>query len=180
VFYLECAECRFEIPAALTVRAGKPLTHDNGDLTNKSLFDFVAEDQQNTYERAVALCLDRDENVLWWYRNLVGEGSFGIQGYRRSRLRPDFVAQGRIDTGPHHLVWVVESKGTQLTGNPDTEYKRDVARLFSEVGKQVSWQQLGDEFKDHQFCFHILDQAQEKGRDWKDELATILSSAGAG
>lgn len=180
VFYLECAECRFEIPAELTVRAGKPLTHDNGDLTNKSLFDFVAEDQQNAYERAVALCLDRDENVLWWYRNLVGEGSFGIQGYRRSRLRPDFVAQGRIDTGPHHLVWVVESKGTQLKGNPDTEYKRDVARLFSEVGKQVSWQQLGDEFKDHQFCFHILDQAQEEGRDWKDELATILSSADPG
>ncbi len=168
VFYLEfCAECRFEIPSELTVRAGKPLTHDNGDLTNKSLFDFVAEDQQNSYERAVALCLDRDENVLWWYRNLVGEDSFGIQGYRRNRLRPDFVAHSKIDSHPHHLVWVVESKGAQLKGNEDTEYKRDVARLFSEVGRQVSWQQLSDEFKDHQFCFHILDQTQDDGRDWK-------------
>ncbi|HWE97437.1 MAG TPA: DEAD/DEAH box helicase family protein [Tepidisphaeraceae bacterium] len=180
VFYLECADCRFTIPDELKVRAGRPLAHDNGDLTNKSLFDFVADDQQNSYERAVALCLDRDENVLWWYRNLVGEGSFGIQGYRRNRLRPDFVAQGSIDSHPNHLVWVVESKGKHLKGNEDTEYKRDVARLFSKVGRQVSWQQLGDEFKNHRFCFQVLDEAQEEGRDWKDQLRTILSSDGAG
>jgi len=178
VFFLECAECRFEIPREIVVRAGKQLRHDNDDNLERSLFDFVAEEQQNSYERAVALCLDRDENVLWWYRNLVGEDSFGIQGYRRNRLRPDFVAQGRIDSRPHHLVWVVESKGRHLKGNEETEYKRDVARLFSEVGKQVSWQQLGDDFKDHQFCFHILDEAQEEGRDWKDELQGILSSNG--
>ena len=180
VFYLECAECRFEIPGQLTVCAGRALTHDNGDPTNKSLFDFVAEDQQNSYERAVALCLDRDENVLWWYRNLVGEDSFGIQGYRRHRLRPDFVAQGKIDSRPRHLVWVIESKGAHLKGSEDTEYKRDVARLFSEVGKQVSWQQLGDEFKDHRFCFRILDEAQDEGRDWRDELRTMLASADGG
>lgn len=176
VFFLECAECRFEIPRQIIVRAGKQLRHDNDDNLERSLFDFVPEAQQNPYERAVALCLDRDENVLWWYRNLVGEESFGIQGYRRHRLRPDFVAHSAIDSRPHHLVWVVESKGKHLKGNEDTEYKRNVARLFSEVGKQVSWQQLGDEFKDHQFCFHVLDQAQDEGRDWKDELQTILSA----
>lgn len=177
VFYLECAECRFEIPSELTVRAGKRLEHDNGDFTEKSLFDFVNDDQQNPYERAVALCLDRDENVLWWYRNLVGEESFSVQGYRRHRLRPDFVAQGAINGSPHHLVWVVESKGKHLEGNKNTEYKRDVARMFSDVGKQVTWQQLGDEFKDHQFCFHVLDEAQDHGRDWKDELQSILAAA---
>jgi type III restriction enzyme len=175
VFFLECAECRFEIPRQVIVRAGKQLRHDNDDNLERSLFDFIPEEQQNPYERAVALCLDRDENVLWWYRNLVGQESFGIQGYRRHQLRPDFVAHSATDRRPHHLVWVIESKGKHLKGNEDTEYKRDVARLFSEVGKQVSWQQLGDEFKDHQFCFHVLDQAQEDGRDWKDELQTMLA-----
>ncbi|HEV2292719.1 MAG TPA: hypothetical protein VGR35_02625 [Tepidisphaeraceae bacterium] len=72
---------------------------------------------------------------------------------------------------------MVESKGKHLEGNPDTEYKRDVARFFSEVGKRVTWQQLGDEFKDHLFCFHVLDEAQEQGRDWKDELRSVLSAA---
>jgi len=176
VFYLECAQCCYEIPSPLPVRAGRPLTHDNGDLTERSLFDFVAEEEQNPYENAVALCLDRDQNVLWWYRNLVGADSFAIQGYRRHRLHPDFVAQSVLDHGPQHLVWVVESKGKGWKGNEDTEYKRDVARLFSEVGKRVTWQKLGEEFKEHHFCFHVLDEAQEQGRDWKDELKTILAS----
>ena len=176
VLYLECSECRFEIPHEVIVRAGRPLMHDNGDRTERSLFDFVPAEQQNPYEQAVALCLDRDENVLWWYRNLVGEDSFAIQGYRRHRLHPDFVAQSRIDSRPHHLVWVVESKGKHLKGSEDTQYKRDVARLFSNVGRRVSWQQLGDEFKDHQFCFHVLDEAQPHGRDWQDELRDILAT----
>ncbi len=70
---------------------------------------------------------------------------------------------------------MVESKGKHLEGSPDTDYKRDIARFFTEVGKKVSWQQLGDEFKDHLFCFHVLDEAQERGRDVKDELQMILS-----
>lgn len=176
VFYLECAQCRFPIPERITLRAGPPLAHDDGDLTGKSLFDFVPEEQHNSLERAVALCLDRDENVLWWYRNLVGDGSFWVQGYRRNRMHPDYIAQSNPDAGSHNLVWVIESKGKQLKGNEDTEYKRDVARLFSEVGRQVSWQQLSDEFKDHRFCFHVLDETQEAGRDWKDQLQTMLSS----
>ena len=90
-------------------------------------------------------------------------------------MGPDFLAQSSLNDRPHHLVWVVENKGKQLKGNEDTEYKRDVARLFSEVGRRVSWQQLGDEFKDHQFCFNVLDEVQEGGRDWKDELQKVLS-----
>jgi type III restriction enzyme len=175
-FYLECEDCRFEIPGEVKVRASKLLMHDDGDLTKKSLFDFVAEEQQNAYEQAVALCLDRDENVLWWYRNLVGERSFAIQGYRRHRLHPDFVAQGKPEERAQHMVWVVESKGKHLQGNEDTTYKRDVAKIFSAVGKRVAWQQLGEEFKDHTFCFHVLDQTQEQGRDWKDGLHELLGN----
>lgn len=111
---------------------------------------------------------------------MVGGDSFGIQDYRRNRLRPDFVAHRKLDSRPLHLVWVVESKGKQLKSNEDTNYKRDVARLFSDVGRQMTWQQLSDDFKDHQFCFHILDEAQEQGRDWKDELQSILAGSDAG
>ena len=49
-------------------------------------------------------------------------------------------------------------------------------KAASEVGKRVSWQQLGEEFKDHTFCFRILDEKQENGRDWKDELGELLSA----
>ncbi|MGN6725532.1 MAG: DEAD/DEAH box helicase [Tepidisphaeraceae bacterium] len=175
VFYLECAGCRFEIPQQICVPAGPQLMHDDGDLSAKSLFDFVPAESQNSYERAVALCLDRDENVLWWYRNLVGPDSFSIQGYKRHRLRPDFVAQSTLDR-QQHAVWVIESKGKHLQGNADTTYKRDIAKVFTKLGQRVSWQELGSEFKDHRFCFHVLDEGQEAGREWKDELLAILAS----
>lgn len=174
-FYLECAGCRFEIPHEISVPAGRQLMHNDGDLSSKSLFDFVPAEKQNSYERAVALFLDRDENVLWWYQNMVGIDSFEIQGFKRHRLRPDFVAQGKIG-GEQHTVWVIESKGGHLVGNTDTEYKRDVAKVFSDVGKRVSWQALGEEFKDHRFCFHVLDETHETGQDWRDDLRSILTA----
>ncbi len=71
---------------------------------------------------------------------------------------------------------VVESKGTHLEGNPDTNYKRRVARYFDKVGKKVTWQKLAEGFADHVFRFQILDEAQPDGRDWHDELLRVLSS----
>ena len=131
--------------------------------------------RSNTYEQAVALVLDRDVNVLWWYRNIVGEEQFSIQGYRKNRIHPDFVVQSGRDKKPRHRVIVIESKGTHLEGNPDTSYKRDIASFFDLAGKKVTWQQLAEDFKDHLFRFQILDEAQEYGRDWKDELRDVLA-----
>ena len=175
-FYLECARCRFEIPKEIQIRSMQPLVHHDGEKVQKSLFDYVESESANQYERAVALCLDRNEKVLWWYRNLVGPEHFSIQGYRRHRIRPDFVVQGGKENRPLHRVLVVESKGEHLEGNPDTSYKRDVARVFDEVGRKVPWQQLGEDFADHTFRFQVLDEAQEYGRDWQDELKATLAA----
>jgi hypothetical protein len=41
----------------------------------------------------------------------------------------------------------------------------------------VTWQQLGSEFKDHVFRFQVLDEAQDLGRSWQDELCDLLSDA---
>ena len=132
-FYLECAECRFEIPSSITIFAKRPLvplTHDDGQSMQRSLFDFVERESQNEYERAVALVLDKNADVLWWYRNLVGPENFTIQGYRRHKIYPDFVVQQTHEGKSHHRVLVIESKGAHLEGNPDTTYKRKVAELL--------------------------------------------------
>jgi type III restriction enzyme len=178
-FYLECAECRFEMPESIRIEskgggAIQPLAHDDGEQVARSLFDFVERDGFNDLERQVALVLDRDANVLWWYRNKVGKDQFWIQGYKRHRIYPDFVAQSDPDGRKLHQVLVVESKGEHLEGNRDTAYKRKVASFFEQAGKRVSWQQLGEEFKDHQFRFQVLDEAQLNGREWEDELRALL------
>jgi type III restriction enzyme len=177
-FFLECAECRFEIPSSVTIYSKGPLvplTHDDGGPVEKSLFDFVESESHNEYERAVALVLDKHADVLWWYRNCVGAENFTVQGYRRQKIYPDFVVQGTHQGKPYHRVIVIESKGKHLEGNPDTAYKRKVANYFTKAGKKVTWQQLGQDFKDHVFRFQILDEAQDHGRDWKDELREMLT-----
>ena len=176
VFYLECAECRFQIPETVTIKATKKMVRDDGEQIQRSLFDYVEDESHNEYEKAVALALDRDENVLWWYRNLVGADQFAIQGYRRHRIRPDFVVQSNSGQKRFHRVLVIESKGKHLEGNENTEYKRSIAEMFDQVGREVTWQQLGEDFKDHIFRFQILDEAAELGRDWGDTLTELLNA----
>ncbi len=173
-FYLHCVQCRFEIPKAVTLRAlqKKMVRDDNGPL-QRSLFDYVPDDL-NSYEREVALVLDRDERVLWWYRNLVGPHNFAIQGYRRDRIYPDFVVQqGAKKKASQHVV-VIESKGRQLSGNPDTGYKRKIAEYFTKAGKEVKWQQLASGFADRVFRFQVIDQGEYPGEAWREELQKLL------
>ncbi|HEY2249453.1 MAG TPA: hypothetical protein VGH74_00285, partial [Planctomycetaceae bacterium] len=179
-FYLECTECRFQVPPSIQIRSTRRLLHADGRDVAKSLFDYVEHDAVNEFERAVALCLDRHSDVLWWYRNLVGPEHFAIQGYQRHRIRPDFVVQGGTEERPIHRVLVIESKGRHLEGNPDTTYKQDVASLFNDVGRSVTWQELGEDFENHVFRFQVLDEAQPFGRDWTDELQDVVSALAAG
>ena len=72
---------------------------------------------------------------------------------------------------------VVESKGTHLKGNEDTNYKRKAARYFEQVGYKVLWQKLAEYFQDETFRFQVLDEGEYADRDWRDELKKLLDSA---
>jgi type III restriction enzyme len=177
-FYLECKECNFEIPESIRIEVkGKVerLAHDDGRPIANSLFEYDVTQELNEYEKQVALVLDRDANVLWWYRNRVGRDQFMVQGYKRGRIYPDFLVQEHFEGKKTHRVLVVESKGEHLDGNPDTEYKRKVAAYFERAGHKLTWQELGTEFKDHVFRFQVLDEAQEDGREWSDALREKLA-----
>ncbi len=177
-FALECVEARIEIPPAMEIKTLRRLTHDNGEQIQQSLFDIVP-DTLNELEKAVAFCLDREEKVLWWYRNLIGKGNFYIQGPRRNRVYPDFVVQEGEKKGggkkPVASVLVLESKGKQLKGSEDTNYKRSLAEFFNKVGHQVTWQKLAEDFSDNRFRVYVIDEGEYKDHTWRDELKKRLN-----
>jgi type III restriction enzyme len=153
----------------------RQLAHDNGELVQRSLFEYVPDDL-NDYEKSVALYLDAHPQVLWWYRNLVGPENFSVQGYRRSPIYPDFVVQEGKNAKPIARVLVLESKGKHLKGNEDTTYKRSVANFFEKAGHKVPWQKLAQDFENHQFRFQILDEGDYADRDWRDDLKKLLEA----
>ncbi|MGD0010254.1 MAG: DEAD/DEAH box helicase family protein [Terriglobia bacterium] len=173
-FFLECREARFEIPPRVNIRATRWLARDDNEPLQRSLFDRVP-DELNQYERSVALYLDNHPEVLWWYRNLVGPECFSIQGYRRNKIYPDFVVQRGRGKKPVASVLVIESKGKQLRGSEDTNYKRNVAEYFGKVGHKVPWQRLAKDFADQTFRIQVLDEGEYKDRDWKADLRVLLT-----
>ncbi|MFH1023524.1 MAG: DEAD/DEAH box helicase family protein [Planctomycetota bacterium] len=174
-FYLECVEARFELPPEMEIPSTeRQLVRDDNTYVQRYLFECVSENQFNDYEKSVALFLDSNPEVLWWYRNLVGPEHFSIQGYRSGKIYPDFIVQKGRDRRPAASVVVVESKGRHLKGNEDTEYKRKVAEYFGRVGQRVPWQKLSRGFPDNRFCVRVIDEGLHE--DWKTELRKILET----
>ena len=86
----------------------------------------------NDDERRVAVYLDGDAAIRWWHRNGADRASYGLRGWRRGNVYPDFVFAALKDSSGERIV-AVESKGDQLTGNLDTEYKRHLLETLTEA-----------------------------------------------
>lgn len=89
---------------------------------------------------------------------LIGGDYFSVQGWRKNRIRPDFIAAKRSETNPedYNAIYVLETKGDQLAGNLDTHYKQQVFALCNELGKKIAWMDLGREFPHRQVQFQVV------------------------
>lgn len=97
---------------------------------NRSLFDTVYPNELNADEREVALYLDGEETLTWWHRN-VARQQYGLQGWRRGKIYPDFIFSVRPE-GASSRITVLETKGDQLDNNLDTAYKRALLEFLSD------------------------------------------------
>ena len=103
----------------------KPMTHPHGDPLQQNLFEKVFEAEFNNLETDFALYLDKQSAIQWWHRIAAKQGYF-LQGWRRDRVYPDFIAcLQRSETGPQRLC-LFETKGQHLEGNSDTTYKQQL------------------------------------------------------
>lgn len=128
-----------------------------------NLFDKSDILSMNPLEKKVASLIDEKENVLWWVRNMSEKKNwYGIQGWKRNKIRPDFIIAKKDNTNSLELVYVLESKGEHLIDNPDTTYKKLVfdkmnKNKVEKVNLSLAKFKLNDEFR-----FELVEQGTEE------------------
>lgn len=117
----------------------------DGEPLHRSLFAPIYKNDLNEQEREVAVYLDAEKSLVWWHRN-VARHQYVVQGWRRERIYPDFVFAVRPGNQYHkgNRLVVMETKGDQLQGNRDTEYKRAVLQLMTETFQIDQTQRVGE------------------------------------
>lgn len=106
----------------------RQLLSKTGGPLEKSLFAPVYENELNNDERDVAIYLDGEKALAWWHRN-VARTQYGIQGWKKAKIYPDFIFAVQSE-GKAKRITVLETKGNQLD-NLDTAYKREVLDFLS-------------------------------------------------
>ena len=100
-----------------------------GGSLERSLFLPIYKSELNSYERDVAMYLDGEKTLIWWHRN-VARTQYGVQGWRKAKIYPDFIFAVHRD-GENRRITVLETKGDQLD-NLDTAYKREALSFLSD------------------------------------------------
>ncbi len=107
----------------------KPLTRSHGDALQLNLFEPVFEGEFNNLEKDFVIYLDENKAIRWWHRVAAKQG-YSLQGWRRERVYPDVVACVQQDKNGPQRILILETKGLQFKGNPDTEYKQKLLKTL--------------------------------------------------
>ena len=169
LFFLLQEKGHHQLPSRIKVKGNRQLVRADNSPIQKSLFEQSFEEEFNELEKSVAIYLDEQEPLLWWYRNRIRK-DYHIQGWKRNKIYPDFIAADKSLEGndDYESVYVIETKGIHLK-NEDTKYKQDVFALCNELGAKKAWKELFDEFPDHNFEFQVVFEDE-----WQNEINKIV------
>jgi len=169
-FFLLKESGSYQIPSRIIIKGNHQLNRSDGTSLQKSLFDQYFEEEFNETEKQVAVYLDEQEKLLWWYRNISKQG-YHIQGWRKNKIYPDFIAAGKNENEgtEYDTVFVLETKGDHLKGNADTSYKQNVFELCNKLGSKKAWKELFDEFPGHDFEFQVVFQDE-----WQNQINNLM------
>ncbi len=154
-------EVGFAMPDSDTVASGIQSSY------RLNLYEDLDASSLNSLAHAVVGIIEQTPNVLWWARNKArGRGWYAVQGWQRNKIWPDFVIARKNAQHELEIVYVVESKGEQLMGNPDTEYKSQVFDAINtmqgkieKVRLRTTTVKLNDRFE-----FELIPQNEEEIR----------------
>ena len=169
-FFLLSDRGAYELPSSIIFRKNvNILVRNDNTQIQKSLFDFVPEDDLNQLEQSVAIYLDEQEKLLWWYRNISRQNYF-LQGWKKNKIYPDFVftKQDEQLTDDYSKIFVVETKGIHLK-NEDTDYKKNVFDLCNKIGSKKEWKEINSEFGEMGIEFQVIFEDE-----WKQRIHEIF------
>ncbi|MDD5417199.1 MAG: hypothetical protein PHU12_04475, partial [Candidatus Aenigmarchaeota archaeon] len=97
---------------------------------NKNYYSKI--DKLNKEEEKFVQRLDLDTlpNIKFWIRNREKKDPFYLQGWKRNKFYPDFIAL----TNKGHIL-ALEWKGEDRVSNEDTKYKEEIAKVWEQLGK---------------------------------------------
>jgi type III restriction enzyme len=120
-----------------------PMVRDDARLVEKSLFEpALAALTDSNLERDVACYLDSQAALQWWHRN-VAKAQYGLQGWKRNKVYPDFVFAKVSGLGQNTVV-VLETKGLHLAGSEDTQYKQELLQRLTQAYAAQSLSSAGE------------------------------------
>ena len=164
-FFLLSDKGGYKLPNSIRVKnTSKKLVRQDNTPIQRSLFDVIAEEEFNEMEKSVAIYLDEQGKLLWWYRNLSRQDYY-IQGWKKHRIYPDFIFADTDDKkqDDYNKIYVVETKGLHLK-NEDTDYKNNVFDFCNRLGQERDWRELNLEFAKKRIEFQVIFEDEWKTR----------------
>lgn len=165
-FSLRADATDYELPHGLEMELAslpQPLQRNDAKAVEKSLLEpALRSADMNAFEAAFATYLDEKSALRWWHRN-VAKTQYGLQGWKRNKVYPDFVFCYVVQGDKSRTV-LMETKGLHLAGSQDTEYKQALLARLSEAFRDERTLRAGELVlsgtdKTELVCDLIFDQA---------------------
>lgn len=160
----------YKLPTTNKIKStSRPLLNREWQQPQLSLFDFVPEEDFNETEKSVALYLDEQDKLLFWYRN-IAKSDYPIQGWKKQKVYADFIFSTTEDKKSVDKIYVLETKGKHLVGNEDSKYKESLFDLCNKLALTKNADELNLAMKNKEVSFHFVPEDE-----WKQRLNAILT-----
>lgn len=125
------------------------------------LYEEADYTSMNKLEKDIGQILDKQDKILWWYKNKIRKDWYSVKGWRKGNIYPDFVAAKKNKSGGLDLVYVIESKGEHLLGNADTLYKDSVFKKMNKAKLKLMSLDLFDN-KEEKVEYYLIEEGEEE------------------
>ena len=167
-FQLETDErLNYELGRSFEVFAAKEertLQGEHASPIQRSLFEPLFESGFNSLEKDFALYLEKSNALYWWHR-IAARQDYYLQGWRRQRVYPDFVACRKEDG----KLLILETKGVHLKGSEDTSYKKKLLATLEDA-YAAAFERGQIQFNEPPATFRMMFEDR-----WREQVSELLN-----